>query len=61
MEEFSPEQKYAFKRFKDGENLFVTGQAGTGKRSSLKLVDHLNMNNVPHKVCVFDRLRRNPS
>jgi Lhr-like helicase len=31
MEEFSPEQKYAFKRFKDGENLFVTGQAGTGK------------------------------
>jgi hypothetical protein len=51
MEEFSPEQKYAFKRFKDGENLFVTGQAGTEKRSSLKMVDHLNMNNVPHKVC----------
>jgi hypothetical protein len=33
MEEFSPEQKYAFKRFKDGENLFVTGQAGREKRS----------------------------
>jgi nucleoside-triphosphatase THEP1 len=49
MEEFSPEQKYAFKRFKDGENLFVTGQAGTGKTFLIKkLVDHLNMNNVPH-------------
>jgi Cdc6-like AAA superfamily ATPase len=58
MEEFSPEQKYAFKRFKDGENLFVTGQAGTGKTFLIKkLVDHLNMNNVPH----IDRLRRNPS
>jgi hypothetical protein len=36
MEEFSPEQKYAFKRRNKEENLFVTGQAGTGKRSFKK-------------------------
>lgn len=54
MEEFSPEQKYAFNRFKNGENLFITGQAGTGKTFLIKkLVDHLNQNNVPYKVCAL--------
>lgn len=34
----SVEQEYAFEKFKQGENLFVTGPGGTGKT---KLIEHL--------------------
>ena len=33
----SPEQQYAFEKFKQGENLFITGPGGTGKT---KLIEH---------------------
>jgi ATP-dependent DNA helicase PIF1 len=36
--DLSPEQKYAFEKFKQGENLFITGPGGTGKT---KLIDTL--------------------
>ena len=37
-EELSPEQKYAFEKFKRNENIFITGPGGTGKT---KLIKHL--------------------
>jgi ATP-dependent DNA helicase PIF1 len=37
-ESLSPEQQYAFDKFKQGHNLFITGPGGTGKT---KLIHHL--------------------
>ena len=39
--ELSLEQQYAFDRFKQGQNLFITGQGGTGKTRLIEsFVDH---------------------
>ena len=52
--ELSPEQKYAFEKFKNGENLFITGPGGTGKTM---LIHYLtNWANTQHKkiqVCAL--------
>jgi ATP-dependent DNA helicase PIF1 len=50
----SKEQKYAYKKFRDGENLFITGPGGTGKTRLIKyLVDYSLSNNKPVQVCAM--------
>jgi len=52
--ELSKEQKYAFERFKKGQNLFITGQAGTGKTRLVKeMVDYAKMNKKKIQVCAM--------
>lgn len=54
MNESSPEQIYAFNRYKAGENIFITGQAGTGKTFLIKkIVEDLNHRNISYKVCAL--------
>jgi ATP-dependent DNA helicase PIF1 len=54
MDEYSPEQKYAFEKFASGENIFVTGQAGTGKTFLIKkFVEHLKQKNIFFRVCAL--------
>ena len=38
VDTLSPEQQYAFKKFQEGHNLFVTGPGGTGKT---RLIQHI--------------------
>ena len=43
MISLSQEQKYALETFKNGENLFITGQGGTGKTLLIRhLTDYAN-------------------
>jgi len=50
----SNEQKYAYKKFRDGENLFITGPGGTGKTRLVKyLVDYSNSINKSIQVCAM--------
>lgn len=50
----SEEQKYAFEKFKQGENLFITGPGGTGKTKLIHhLVNHMIMNSIKFQVCAM--------
>jgi len=50
----SREQKYAYEKFKRGENLFITGPGGTGKTALIKyLVSHMKRTNKPYQVCAM--------
>ena len=50
----SEEQKYAFEKFKKGENLFITGPGGTGKTKLIHhLVNHMIMNSTKFQVCAM--------
>ena len=50
----SEEQKYAFEKFKQGENLFITGPGGTGKTKLIHhLVNHMIMNSKKFQVCAM--------
>ena len=50
----STEQQIAFEKFKQGENLFVTGPGGTGKTHLIKLlVKHSQINNKNISVCAL--------
>lgn len=52
--ELSKEQQYAFQRFKKGQNLFITGQAGTGKTRLVKeMVDYAKMNKKKIQICAM--------
>ena len=52
--DLSLEQQYAFDRFKRGENIFMTGQGGTGKTRLIeKFVEHCICNNTPFQVCAL--------
>lgn len=50
----SPEQQYAFNKFKRGENLFITGPGGTGKTKLIEtLVDYANNEGKSVQVCAM--------
>ena len=52
--DLSQEQTYAFERFKRGENLFVTGQGGTGKTRLIEtLVGHCKRAGIAFQVCAL--------
>ena len=50
----SLEQKYAFSKFKKGENIFVTGPGGTGKTRLIQhLVYHMKQYGICYQVCAL--------
>ena len=50
----SPEQNYAFERFKEGKNLFITGPGGTGKTRLIKtFVQYMTDNDIKFQVCAM--------
>jgi ATP-dependent DNA helicase PIF1 len=50
----SPEQKYAFDRFKEGKNLFITGPGGTGKTRLIEtFVKYMNEHEIKFQVCAL--------
>jgi len=50
----SPEQTYAFERFKEGKNLFITGPGGTGKTRLIEIfVRYMNENVIKYQVCAL--------
>ena len=50
----SLEQKYAFSKFKKGENIFVTGPGGTGKTRLIQhLVYHMKQSGICYQVCAL--------
>jgi ATP-dependent DNA helicase PIF1 len=54
MESLSQEQQYAFEKFKQKENLFITGPGGTGKTKLVKhLVDQAILEGKNHAVCAM--------
>ena len=54
LESLSYEQQYAFHKFKQGHNLFITGPGGTGKSHLIKTIkDDLDVNGVKHAVCAL--------
>jgi len=53
-ESLSEEQNIAFEKFKNGENLFITGPGGTGKTKLVKhLVDYNNFIGKKTQVCAL--------
>ena len=54
LTEFSPEQQIAFEKFKNGDNLFITGSAGTGKSHLIKnMVNYSYKNGKTIQVCAL--------
>jgi ATP-dependent DNA helicase PIF1 len=52
--QLSNEQECAFQRFKNGENLFISGQAGTGKTFLIKrMVQYLQENGTKYHICAM--------
>jgi ATP-dependent DNA helicase PIF1 len=50
----SPEQNYAFERFKEGKNLFITGPGGTGKTRLIEtLVNYMTEKDMKYQVCAL--------
>ena len=52
--ELSEEQKYAFEKFKNGQNLFITGPGGTGKTKLIEtFVEYMHFRGIKHQVCAM--------
>lgn len=52
--DLSPEQNYAFERFKQGKNLFITGPGGTGKTRLIHtLTRHCENIGLAYQVCAL--------
>jgi ATP-dependent DNA helicase PIF1 len=50
----SPEQKYAYYKYKLGQNIFITGPGGTGKSYLIKAIKaDLESQSVKHAVCAL--------
>jgi len=50
----SPEQNYAFERFKEGKNLFITGPGGTGKTRLIEtFVKYMMEQDMKFQVCAL--------
>jgi ATP-dependent DNA helicase PIF1 len=50
----SIDQRYAFVKFKQGKNIFVTGPGGTGKTRFIQhLVSHMKHSGVSYQVCAL--------
>ena len=50
----SLEQKYAFHKFRQGQNLFITGPGGTGKSRLIQLLyDCMKINGYKFKICAM--------
>lgn len=54
LTKLSPEQLYAFEKFKEGKNIFVTGPGGTGKTMLIHyFIKHAKMINKNCQVCAL--------
>lgn len=52
--QLSPEQEYAFEKFKNGENLFITGPGGTGKTRLIHtLIAYMQELHFNYQVCAL--------
>ena len=51
MNPLSADQQYAFKKFKSGENIFITGPGGTGKTRLIKyFVDYMESRSIKYQI-----------
>jgi ATP-dependent DNA helicase PIF1 len=54
FEKLSTEQKYAFAKFAQGRNVFVTGPGGTGKTRLIQfMAEYMNALGKPYQVCAL--------
>jgi ATP-dependent DNA helicase PIF1 len=50
----SPEQNYAFEKFKKGENIFLTGPGGSGKSKLIQhIIDYAKKEQKSYQVCAL--------
>jgi ATP-dependent DNA helicase PIF1 len=53
-DELSPEQNYAFEKFKKGENIFLTGPGGSGKSKLIQhIIDYAKKAQNSYQVCAL--------
>lgn len=54
IDDLSPEQKIAYKKVIQGQNVFITGPGGTGKTKLIKtIIDFLKSTSKTHAVCAM--------
>jgi len=54
IKDLSPEQRLAYKKFVQGENIFITGPGGTGKTRLIKnFIEHIKSINTNHAICAM--------
>lgn len=52
--DLSKEQQYAFEKFKQGMNMFITGSGGTGKTKLIHdMVEYMNLKGIKYQVCAM--------